>query len=99
MKLWQPLQQQLGWKLFISYLVVIVVGAASLAMVAKLQAPSALERHTARMETMMGGNMGMMADLNESFQAAVNEVLVVAQGNCMKVNLVLRSWIIPSPDT
>lgn len=93
MKLWQTLQQRLGWKLFISYLVVIVVGVVSLAMTAELQAPTALERHTARMEAMMGSNMGMMGGVNESFRAAVNEVLVVAAGAAL-VTAVLVSMFV-----
>jgi len=72
------LRRHLGWKLFLSYLIVIVVGVVSLALTAELQTPAAIDRHMAQMATMMGGSTGMMTDLTESFSRAVNEVLLVA---------------------
>ncbi|MEW5989053.1 MAG: ATP-binding protein [Chloroflexota bacterium] len=78
MRLLTTIGRRLGWKLFISYLVVIVVGVVSLAVTAELSAPSALVRHTGHMEGMMGGSSGMMDDLLRSFRTAVNEVLAVA---------------------
>jgi signal transduction histidine kinase len=71
------IRQHLGWKLFLSYLVVIVVGVVSLALTAELQTPAAIDRHMAQMATMMGGSTGMMTDLTESFSRAINEVLLV----------------------
>ncbi|HSH04001.1 MAG TPA: ATP-binding protein [Anaerolineae bacterium] len=70
--------QSLGVKIFISYLVVIVVGGVSLMITAEFVAPTALARHMAGMEMMMGANMGMVTDLTESFRTAVNEVLLIA---------------------
>ena len=72
------IRRHLGWKLFLSYLVVIVVGVVSLALTAELQTPAAIDRHMAQMSTMMGGSTGMMTDLTESFGRTVNEVLLVA---------------------
>lgn len=72
------IRRHLGWKLFLSYLVVIVVGVVSLALTAELQTPAAIDRHMAQMATMMGGSTGMIIDLTESFSRAVNEVLLVA---------------------
>lgn len=73
------LRQHLGWKLFISYLIIVLAGVVSLAIAAELQAPVALARHMAGMDGMMGGNMGgMMTDLTDNFQRAINEVLLVA---------------------
>jgi hypothetical protein len=67
MKLMTKLRQRIGWKLFISYLIIIVVGVVSLAITAEFVTPSAIDRHMAGMTVMMGGNMGgMMGDLNES---------------------------------
>lgn len=75
----KAIRRYLGWKLFLSYLIVIVVGVISLALVAEFVTPSAFDRHMAGMGIMMGGNMGgMMADFTESFQKAVNEILLVA---------------------
>jgi signal transduction histidine kinase len=75
----KSIRRHLAWKLFFSYLIIILVGAVSLAVVAEFVTPSAFNRHIAGMETMMGGNMGgMMGDLTASFQRAVNEILVIA---------------------
>jgi signal transduction histidine kinase len=78
MKLLETLQQRLGWKLFLSYLVIIVVGVVVLAGTAEFHAPAALARHIARMEALLGDNPSLVADLDENFHAAVNEILVVA---------------------
>lgn len=74
----KTIRQHLGWKLFISYLVIIVVGVVSLAVTAELHTPAAINRHMAGMSAMMGSDMGMMTDLTENFTQAVNEVLFVA---------------------
>jgi histidine kinase len=75
----KTIQRHLGWKLFFSYLIIILVGVISLAIVAEFVTPSAFNRHMANMAVMMGGNMGgMMGDLVEGFQRAVNEILLVA---------------------
>jgi histidine kinase len=72
------IRQHLGWKLFLSYLIVIAVGVVSLAIVAEFVTPSAFNRHMANM-AVMGGNMGgMMGDLTGSFQRAVKEILLIA---------------------
>lgn len=93
MNLWQTLQQRLGWKLFISYLVVIVVGAVSLVIAAEWQVPTALGRHMDSMSSFIGSDMAMMADLNASFQAAVNEVLLVAAGTALVAAVLVSLFI------
>lgn len=72
----KTIQQHLGWKLFISYLIIIVVGVVSLAVTAELHTPTAINRHMAEMATMMGGGMGMVTDLTENFTQAINEVRI-----------------------
>ena len=85
------IRQRLGWKLFFSYVIVILVGVISLAVTARLRTPSALERHMIdmgvpmgggmMMDGMMGGDMvedGVVGDLTINFQTAVNEILLVA---------------------
>ena len=75
----KSIRRRLGWKLFLSYLVIIVVGVVSLGVAAEVHAPTALARHMASMEAAMGDAMGgMMADLTVNFRQAVNEVLIVA---------------------
>ena len=86
MKLLQTIQsfvklrtrQRLSWKLFLSYLVIIVVGVVVLAGTVWFHAPAALARHIARMEALVGYDPALAADLHASFRAAVNEILVVA---------------------
>ncbi len=79
MNLMTTLRQRIGWKLFISYLIIILVGVVSLAITAEFIAPSALDRHMASMSVMMSGNMGgMMGDLTENVRRAINEVLLIA---------------------
>jgi hypothetical protein len=57
MKLLSSIQQRIGIKLFVSYLVVIFIGFLVLAVSAEFIAPSAFEYH---MGSMMGNNwMGM----------------------------------------
>ena len=78
MRLFQTIQQRLGWKLFLSYLIIIVVGVVVLSSTAEFYAPAALARHIARMEALLGDNPALVADLDENFHAAVNEILTVA---------------------
>jgi histidine kinase len=75
--------RSLGVKLFLSYLIIILVGGIVLATSTRFIIPSAFERH---MSNMMGGEMmgpGMMpevmgGDLYSSFRNAVNEALLEA---------------------
>jgi signal transduction histidine kinase len=70
---------RLGWKLFFSYLVIILVGTASLAIAAEYTTPNAFNRHLANMDLMMMESTGsMMTDLVENFQLALNEILLVS---------------------
>ncbi|MDH7486861.1 MAG: ATP-binding protein [Anaerolineae bacterium] len=78
MKLLQTLRQRLGWKLFLSYLVIILVGGVVLAGTAEFLAPATLARHIARMEALLGYDPVLAADLDRNFHAAVNEILTVA---------------------
>jgi histidine kinase len=75
----------LGWKLFLSYLIIIVVGVLVLASAAELAIPASFNRHMASMGSMMGEMMGSAgtglerdADLFSSFQAGVNQALFLA---------------------
>ncbi|MBM4429216.1 MAG: HAMP domain-containing protein [Chloroflexi bacterium] len=70
------IRRHLGWKLFLSYLVVILVGAVVVAAATALAVPSAFERHMAYMAQMVGGQM-MGLDLATNFRQAVGEALTV----------------------
>ncbi len=89
----KTLRQHLGWKLFVSYVTIIVVGVLSLAVAADWHAPTAIGRHMAGMPAMMGGDMGMMADLSENFRQAINEVLVVAASLAFVTAVVVSSFV------
>jgi len=73
------IRRHLGWKIFLSYLIVIVVGVIVLATAANFAAPGAFERHMIGMDTlMMGGQMMDMTDLFTNFSDAVGEALTLA---------------------
>ena len=76
-------RRHLGVKLFVSYLIVILVGVAVLASAAELVVPTAFQRHMAAMGSMMSGMMGgSQANLDQSlflnFRAAVTEAMSLA---------------------
>jgi signal transduction histidine kinase len=73
------LRRHLSWKLFLSYLVVILVGIVVLASAAEFAVPTAFDRHMAVMAQMMGGRSMMMGmDLFANFRNAVTEALSLA---------------------
>ncbi|MCK4900356.1 MAG: HAMP domain-containing protein [Anaerolineales bacterium] len=83
--MWSYLRRHLGWKIFISYLIVILVGIIILATAAEFVVPRAFDRHMAAMSSMMMGMMGNIptgvdldADLFNNFRAAVTEALTLA---------------------
>lgn len=83
----------LGWKLFFSYMIIIVVGVVSLTVVAEFITPSTFDRHMANM-AVMGGNMGgMMADLTDSFERAVNEILLVSATLAISAAVVVSTFV------
>ncbi len=82
----KQIRRQLRWKIFFSYLVVVLVGAVVLLLVMEFEIPRAFARHVASMEPfsgsqrMMGmGNSGMrMDDLFVQFRTAVTEATLIA---------------------
>lgn len=71
-------RRKLGWKLFLSYVIIALVGMLVLAGTASLQAPSAWSRHLVQMQEVLGDDPAMIAEMRAGFQAAVNEILIVA---------------------
>ena len=89
----KAIRRHLGWKLFFSYMIIIVVGVVSLAVVAEFITPNAFDRHMANM-AIMGGNMGgMTADLTDSFQRAVNEILLVAATLAISTAVIVSTFV------
>ena len=73
------IRRHLSWKLFLSYLVVILVGMLVLASATEFVVPSAFERHLAAMAALMGGaSEEMELDLFTNFRRAVNEALTLS---------------------
>ena len=71
------LRQRLSWKLFLSYLVVAVVGVSVLVAVAEIQSPFVLARDLASLGRLIGDNPTLLAELQAHFQADINNILVV----------------------
>ena len=87
------IRQHLGWKLFLSYLAIIIVGVIALTIATEFITPAAFDRHMATMN-MMGSSMGgMMGDLTDSFQAAINEILLVASTLAFIAAVVVSTFV------
>lgn len=77
----QTLSPRLGWKLFLSYLIVILVGVVVLAVTAEVVIPTIFSRHMSGMQMgqhEIGDMMGGMNALFFSFRAAFNEALLLS---------------------
>ncbi len=71
------LRERLVWRLFLSYLVILLVAIVVLDITAELQSPSTLARDITRLQALLRENPTLAADLQENFTAAVSEVLAV----------------------
>ncbi len=88
------LRSHLSLKIFLSYLIVILVGMLVLATTAELAVPTAFERHMAAMAEMMGGMAQMLEmDLFTNFRKAVTEALILAAGTASIAALVLSAFV------
>jgi two-component system sensor histidine kinase BaeS len=88
------IRRHLSWKLFLSYLVVILVGIVVLATAAEFAVPTAFERHMAAMTQMMGGmSMGLDLDFFSNFRHAVTEALVLAGSAAFIAALLLSVFV------
>lgn len=76
----QTIRTRLGIKIFLSYLVIILIGVVVLAVSVSLVLPGAFERHMAGMSYMMGmmSNDHSMDSLFQSFRDGVFEALKLA---------------------
>ena len=78
-------RRRLRWKLFLSYLAVVLVGAVVLIAAVEFAVPSAFARHLATVETfegadhvMLDGSGHMIDDLFTNFRTAVTEATLIA---------------------
>jgi signal transduction histidine kinase len=88
----KQIRQHLSWKIFLSYLIVIVAGVIVLATAANFAAPGAFDRHIAAMGSMMGGSLNM-ADLFNNFRDAVSEALTLAALAALAVALIVSVFV------
>jgi two-component system sensor histidine kinase BaeS len=73
------LRRHLGWKLFLSYLIVILVGVLVLGSAAEFVVPGAFERHLAAMAAVMGNlSPELKTSLFSNFRAAMEEAMTLA---------------------
>lgn len=100
MRLPIALGNRLGRKLFVSHLVIVLVGTLVYAIIAQIHAPTAFSHHIEIMRSMMGMNAIMGDEIRVSFLSAVNEILLIsglaAAGSALVVSSVL-AWRIVSP--
>lgn len=88
----------LAWKVFLTYVIVILVGIAVLATAISISAPASFNRHMAGMSAMMSrgsmmGNGRPMATLFDDYQDAVIEAVSLAAGAAL-VAALLASYLI-----
>ncbi len=74
----RTLRRRLGWKLFASYLLVVLVGAAVLWTTVQAFAPAALSPHIALMTRLAGGHPDLVANLFNSIFGAMTSALTLA---------------------
>ncbi len=86
-------RQGLGWRLFLSYLVVILAGVIVLAGTAEFHTTGAIERHIASMRAVLGDDPTLAADLHANFHAAVNEILTVAALSALLAAVVVSVFV------
>ena len=77
MRLLQAFQQRLGWRLLLSYLLVLIICVVVLDVTAELQTPHALTRNIARLQALQVEDPALEADLQANLSRAVHDELVV----------------------
>jgi signal transduction histidine kinase len=89
MKLLAMIRQRLGWKLCLSYLLVILAVIMVLDTTAEFRAPTVLRRDVARLPAPWHSDPALLAALHTSFQAAVDELLAIGSAAAILVAVVL----------
>lgn len=78
MSVLSTIRHRLGWKLALSYLIVIAVAVLVMATAAQFHTTEALNHHMATMQALASNDPAVQQELERSFHAAVNEILLVA---------------------
>jgi len=89
MKLFTTIRQRLGWKLCLSYLLVILAVVLVLNTTAEFRVPTVLQRDVTRLPAPWRHDPALMAALHASFQAAVDELLVIGSAVALLVAVAL----------
>jgi len=88
------IRRHLSWKLFLSYLAVILIGSVVMFTATEFSVPTAFERHLAAMASMMGANTEQLElDLYASFHQATTEAIALAMVAAFVAALVLSLFI------
>jgi signal transduction histidine kinase len=93
------IRTHLAWKVFLSYVAVVLVGVVVLATATSLSVPTAFDRHMAGMsammsrDNMMGNAQPLELELFSNYQAAVSEALSLAAVAAL-IAAVLASFLI-----
>ncbi len=97
------IKSKFGWKIFFSYMIVILAGILILLASVELALPTAFDQHMANMENMTGNQtMGEMMsgssmqqemDLFSSFRSTINSALIRSVGAAFAVALVISILI------
>ncbi|MBC8255487.1 MAG: hypothetical protein H8E35_15865, partial [Ardenticatenia bacterium] len=94
MSLIKRLRRHLGWKLFLSYLIVILVGMVVLASAAEFVMPGAFEHHLAAMAALMDNtSQELEQDLFLNFRLALNESLILSALAAFLVAVVVSLYV------
>ncbi|HFD40581.1 MAG TPA: sensor histidine kinase [Anaerolineae bacterium] len=88
-------RRRLGWKLFLSYLAVILVGLLILATATEFAVPTAFGRHMAAMAEVMGEQQSseLEEDFFLNFRSAVTEAIAIA-GVAAFLAALIVSWFV-----
>lgn len=90
---WRMIQRRLGWKLFLSHLVVVIIGGAVLIATARLHASTAMVHHIARFDDAIGDDPALKKEMRESFMIAIDEIMVVAATVTFLSAIVFSSYV------
>jgi signal transduction histidine kinase len=90
---WRTVQNRLEWKLFLSHLMIVVIGGAVLIATAQLHASTVMVRHIERFDNIFSSDPELREELRASFMIALNEIMLVAAVVAFLSAVVLSSYI------
>jgi signal transduction histidine kinase len=93
MRLFSLIQQRLGWKLFLSHLIVVIIGGAVLIATAQLHTSTAMLRHIRQVNSAAGADPNLEAEVRHSFINAVNEIIALGTLTAFLAALIMSSFV------